>query len=122
MVAYGPDGIFWGHGKPSFEHENSGPNSCWNWDVQKVLSRECAGVVNEYLASQRTIEDEDKMVQCFVRSASRSHDVCTRELAQFDAGRVSWTQVKACSKRQFGLAIRNLVQTSIAVGECRPIP
>ena len=122
MVSYGSDGIFWGHGKPSYEHENSGPNSCWNWEVQKVLSRECNEVVNQYLKSPRAIEDEDGMIQCFVRAAAKTHNVCTRELSNYDANRVPWEAVKACSKRQFGLAIRNLVQTSIAVGECRPIP
>jgi hypothetical protein len=121
MVSYGSDGIFWGHGKPSYEHENSGPNSCWNWEVQKLLSRECNDVVNEYLKSARTSEDEDKMVECFVRCASKSHNVCLRELTLFDSGKLPWESVKACSKRQFGLAIRNLVQTSIAVGECRAI-
>lgn len=122
MVSYGPDGIFWGHGKPSYEHENSGPNSCWNWEVQKVLSRECNHSVNEYLKSSRATDDEDKMLDCFVRCASKTHNVCERELKQFDSGKLSWDSVKACSRRQFGLAIRNLVQTSIAVGECRAIP
>lgn len=122
MVGYGPDGIYWGHGKPSFKHEDSGPNSCWNWEVQTVLSRKCTKEVNEFLMSQRSETDEDRMILCFVEAASRSHNVCARELKNYGDGKGSFDNVKSCARKQFGLAMRNLVQTSIAVGECRPIP
>jgi hypothetical protein len=122
MVGYGSDGIYWGHGKPSYKHENSGPNSCWNWEVQTVLSRKCTNEVNEFLRSERSDADEDRMVLCFVETASRSHDVCTRELTAYRNGTISIENVKGCARKEFGLAMRNLVQTSIAVGECRPIP
>jgi len=122
MVGYGSDGLYWGHGKPSFKHEDSGANSCWNWEMQQVLSRKCTSEVNEFLKSDRTEIAEDKMISCFVRSASESHGVCTRELKALDSQNGSWDNVKRCAKKEFGLAMRNLVQTSIAVGECRPIP
>jgi hypothetical protein len=121
MVGYGSDGLYWGHGKPDFRHEHSGPNSCWNWDVQKVLSKRCTAEVNEYLASPRKEADEDQMYKCFVTNASASHKVCVRELKSFGEGKSSMEALKRCARKEFGLAIRNLVQTSIAVGECRPI-
>jgi hypothetical protein len=121
MVHYGPDGLYWGHGKPSFKHEDSGPNSCWNWEVQKMLSRRCTSEVNDFIKTERTTSDEDIMFQCFVKNASESHNVCAREFKAFESGKVSWETVKRCARKEFGLAIRNLLQTSIAVGECRPI-
>ena len=122
MVHYGSDGLFWGHGKERFDHEHSGPNSCWNWEVQKVLSRACTQDVNTYLNSARSNEDEDKMVRCFVRTAASSHNLCVRQLNLFDGGKLDWGGVKSCARKEYGLAMRNLVQTAIAVGECRPIP
>ena len=121
MVHYGSDGLYWGHGKSSFKHEHSGPNPCWNWEVQGILSRQCTDEVNAYLKSSRTGDDEDIMMKCFVAKASASHNVCSRELQGFESGHIAWDTVKRCARKEFGLAIRNLVQTSIAVGECRPI-
>ena len=122
MVAYGPDGLYWGHGRPNFEHENSGPNSCWNWEVQKVLSRKCTAEVDAFVKSNKANDEEDKMMLCFVRSASISHNVCKKELEAYHTGKVSIDVLKRCARKEFGLAVRNIVQTSIAVGECRPIP
>lgn len=113
-----PDGIYWGHGKKSFKHENSGPNSCWNWEVQRMLSRECTREVNGYIADS---QDERKMMECFVRHASLTHNVCVRELKAFDAGKLDWANVVRCAQKEFGLAIGNLIATSRAVGECRSV-
>ncbi len=116
------DGLYWGHGKPSYEHENSGPNSCWNFEVQKQLSRRCTSQVNNYIKSERTKDDEETMMRCFAYTAAASHAVCVREIKMYEGGKIPWENVSKCARRQFGLAIRNLVQTSIVVGECRPIP
>lgn len=122
MVGYGSDDLYWGHGKRSFKHEDSGPNSCWNWEVQRVLSRKCTSEVNEFIKSGKSEADERKMMSCFARSANESHGVCARELRALDSQSGSWESVERCARKVFGLAMRNLVQTSIAVGECRPIP
>lgn len=122
MVNYFSDSLHWGHGKPSFAHEHSGVNSCWNWDVQKVLSRKCTKEVNEFLSSGRANTTEDAMILCFVSNASESHRVCTRELEQYKTGSRTLLDLHRCAQKEFGLAISNLVQTSVAVGECRPIP
>jgi hypothetical protein len=116
------DGLYWGHGKPSYEHENSGPNSCWNFDVQKQLSRRCAKEVNSYIQSGHAKDTEEIMMRCFAYTAAETHKVCTRELQAYENGKVPWESVSKCARRQFGLAIRNLVQTATVVGECRPIP
>ena len=123
MVHKGPDsGLYWGHGKPSYEHENSGPNSCWNFEVQKHLSRQCTSEVNQFIQSSLDVEKEETMMRCFVYTAAASHNVCKRELKLYESGKTPWENVSKCAERQFGLAIRNLVQTSTVVGECRPIP
>lgn len=122
MVHYGPDGLYWGHGKKSFDHEHSGAKSCWNWEVQTMLSRKCTSEVNDFIRSNKSETAEDAMMRCFVVNASESHNVCTRQLKQFEAGKSAWDSVSQCARKEFGLAMRNLVQTSTAVGECRPIP
>lgn len=121
MVHHGSDDLFWGHGKKSFEHENSGPNSCWNWDVQKVLSRKCCDQVNIFIASSKDRQAQMRMIECFVREANLSHGICSRELRAFDDGNGSIESLERCARKEFSLAIRNLIQTSEAVGECRPI-
>ena len=121
MVGYESGGLYWGHGKQSFKHEDSGPNSCWNWEVQQTLSRKCTQEVNSFIKPERTSSDEDKMILCFVANASRTHNVCARELRAFESDKGTLDHLRRCAKKEFGLAIRNLLQTSIAVGECRPI-
>ena len=121
MVNYGSDGPFWGHGKKSFEHENSGPNSCWNWDVQKVLSRECCDEVNVFLESGKNNDKRHKMIECFVRAANGAYGVCSRQLKAFDLGHGDVESLEKCSQKEFGLAGRNILGTSEAVGKCKPI-
>lgn len=116
-----PDGLYWGHGKKSFKHENSGPNSCWNWEVQRMLSRQCHFEVNAYINSSLSAIEEEKMMRCFVRNASATYNVCVRELSAFSNGKIPWDSVTRCAHKEFGLAIRNLVETSKVVGECRPV-
>ena len=87
-----------------------------------MLSRKCCDEVNQYIRSGKTDADEESMIKCFVRNASQSQGVCKRELKGYEAGKVEWETVKRCATKEFGLAIRNLVQTSTVVGECRPIP
>jgi hypothetical protein len=121
MVGYGPDGLYWGHAKPNYRHEHSGPNSCWNWEVQKMLSRRCTSEVNAFIQPDRSEAAEEKMVLCFVRNASQTHNACTRDLKVFDSGKSSLESLQKCAQKEFGLAMRNLIQTAIAVGECRPV-
>jgi hypothetical protein len=87
-----------------------------------MLSHKCTSEVNAYLEGGKTDIDETKMFICFVQNASKSHSVCTREFRLFGEGKTTLDHVKKCARKEFGLAIRNLIQTSIAVGECRPIP
>lgn len=122
MVNYFSESLHWGHGKESFAHEHSGANSCWNWEVQKLLSRECSSAVNAYMSSGQTAEAKAAMIECFVSSASASHKVCSRELDQFRRGKSDILALDRCGRKEIGLAMRNLLQTSLAVGECRPIP
>ena len=87
-----------------------------------MLSHKCTSEVNQYLENGKTDNDEDKMFICFVQNASKSRNVCARELRLFEEDKTTLDHVKKCARKEFGLAIRNLVQTSVAVGECRPIP
>lgn len=85
-----------------------------------MLSHRCGSEVNTFIRTN-TKADEQQMLECFVRSASASHRVCRRELERYDSGKGSWENVKGCAYKEFGLAVRNLVETSRCVGECRPI-
>lgn len=86
-----------------------------------MLSRRCCDLVDIFLESGRDRQTEMKMIECFIRSSTHSHGVCRRELKSFDDGTGSFDSVERCSRKEFGLAMKNLLRTAEANGKCKPI-
>ncbi|KAF4697927.1 Eukaryotic translation initiation factor 5A-1 [Perkinsus olseni] len=120
---------FWSIGRDSakYQSEHSGPNSCFQWEVQTLLSQQCHNEVDDYYENEKDDNYRRSMILCF-GMATQKYRRCKEEghgghwwLVTGERSQARANTLEGCLLKHFKQAITLLLKTAEVNGKCVPI-